>query len=191
MHFYHSAHYWTRVLRSRPGYDLIMMSPPLTPSPARGNRSRHFDASTSTSESVEIEPESPSHDGPSTTFTTLRRITRSVTTTTNDSPADPLDLSSYAYASTPPRKRARASKGASTSTEVKIESSVSSVEPKVDGPMTPELVERPSLTPRSSSKKPMPKLALDKPHPAPAKWEEQYRLIDRMRKGIIAPVDDM
>jgi endonuclease-3 len=36
---------------------------------------------------------------------------------------------------------------------------------------------------------PLPKL--EKPHPAPARWEEQYRLIERMRKGIVAPVDDM
>jgi endonuclease-3 len=45
-------------------------------------------------------------------------------------------------------------------------------------------------TPKSS-KKPVIQLALDKPHPAPPKWEEQYRLIKKMREGIIAPVDNM
>jgi hypothetical protein len=37
----------------------------------------------------------------------------------------------------------------------------------------------------------LPQVKLDKPHPAPLKWREQYALIERMRKGIIAPVDDM
>ena len=37
----------------------------------------------------------------------------------------------------------------------------------------------------------MPQLALEKPHPEPPKWREQYGLIERMRKGIVAPVDDM
>jgi hypothetical protein len=34
-------------------------------------------------------------------------------------------------------------------------------------------------------------MSLAKPHPAPARWEEQYRLIEQMRMGIVAPVDDM
>jgi endonuclease-3 len=54
------------------------------------------------------------------------------------------------------------------------------IKPSVTTPKTPK-----------SSKKPFPQVALEKPHPAPARWEEQYRLIERMRKGIIAPVDDM
>ncbi|EIW66237.1 hypothetical protein TREMEDRAFT_23302, partial [Tremella mesenterica DSM 1558] len=33
--------------------------------------------------------------------------------------------------------------------------------------------------------------ALEKPHPAPPKWKEQYDLIKRMREGIVAPVDEM
>jgi endonuclease-3 len=46
-------------------------------------------------------------------------------------------------------------------------------------------------TPKTTPKKALPLLALEKPHPEPAKWREQYRLIEHMRKGIIAPVDDM
>lgn len=96
----------------------------------------------------------------------LRRSTRSSTSLA-------LDLSSYAYTppdgtGTPPRKR------------VKVEPST---------PQTPE-AKRPPLTPRSSSKK-MPVLALDKPHKEPDRWREQYRLIEKMRRGIVAPVDDM
>jgi endonuclease-3 len=45
--------------------------------------------------------------------------------------------------------------------------------------------------PKTTPKKALPLLALEKPHPEPAKWREQYRLIEHMRKGIIAPVDDM
>jgi endonuclease-3 len=45
-------------------------------------------------------------------------------------------------------------------------------------------------TPKSSAKK-LPQLALENPHKAPEKWEEQYRLIEKMRRGIVAPVDDM
>lgn len=46
-------------------------------------------------------------------------------------------------------------------------------------------------TPKTTPKKALPLLALEKPHPEPAKWREQYRLIEHMRKGIIAPVDDV
>jgi endonuclease-3 len=33
--------------------------------------------------------------------------------------------------------------------------------------------------------------SLAKPHPAPARWKEQYDAIERMRSRIIAPVDTM
>lgn len=116
-------------------------------------------------------------------FTSLRRSTRSTTVSTSTDlqtppqstspnavagPSRSKDLASFAYndPATPPRKR------------VKVE---------LDGgnttPGTPK-------TPRSA-KKPMPILALDKPHPEPARWKEQYALIEHMRKGIIAPVDTM
>ncbi|WWC87459.1 uncharacterized protein L201_002348 [Kwoniella dendrophila CBS 6074] len=51
--------------------------------------------------------------------------------------------------------------------------------------------ESPSSSSKTPRKKPLPQLFLDKPHPAPPKWEEQYKLIEHMRKGIIAPVDNM
>ena len=79
-----------------------------------------------------------------------------------------LDLSSDAYIPSTPRKKPK-----------------SSPPPE---PITPP--PRPPITPQSSSKK-LPQLALDRPHPAPSRWQEQYRLIERMRAGIIAPVDDM
>lgn len=126
--------------------------------------------------------------GPSTaTYTSLRRSTRSTrmngVVSENGVKAEPpaspirsLDLSSYAYTpptSTPPRKR------------VKREN---------DPPATPgnDGKPKPAATPQSGKKaKPFPQLALDKPHPEPPRWREQYRLIERMRKGIVAPVDDM
>lgn len=52
-----------------------------------------------------------------------------------------------------------------------------------------ELDEKPKR--KTASKKPVIQLALDKPHPAPKNWERQYELIEKMRKGIVAPVDDM
>lgn len=123
---------------------------------------------------VKDEPGSPDQDataraGPS--YTTLRRSTRSSTSLA-------LHLSSYAYSpvngttsapATPPRKRIK-------------------VEPKPSTPLARTSEGAP--TPRSSSKK-MPVLALDKPHKEPERWREQYRLIEKMRRGIIAPVDDM
>ncbi|ORX36218.1 DNA glycosylase [Kockovaella imperatae] len=136
-------------------------------------------------------------------YTTLRRSTRSVSTT---SPASktPLDLSKYAFASSSssPKRVKKESPMTPTSAKTASTSTADASSPSTPRsskrarvklePMTPETsgIERPP-TPKSSSKKPMPLLALDKPHPAPPKWEEQYRLIERMRKGIIAPVDDM
>jgi endonuclease-3 len=68
---------------------------------------------------------------------------------------------------------------------------------KEDEPLTPlsEIKDSPRASGSGSAKKvkikPLPLVALEKPHPAPARWKEQYRLIERMRKGIVAPVDDM
>ncbi|RSH94217.1 DNA N-glycosylase and apurinic/apyrimidinic (AP) lyase [Saitozyma podzolica] len=134
---------------------------------------------------VKVEPPSPSS---ASTYTSLRRATRSVV---SSSSSRPVDLGSYAYKPTTPspRKRVKRESPAAADREddplVKLE----------EVPLTPisQLAEagpsRP-LTPRSN-KKPMPQMALAKPHPAPARWEEQYRLIERMRRGIVAPVDDM
>jgi endonuclease-3 len=133
---------------------------------------------------VKPEPASPSNaisdleDRPTQVLTpSLRRSTRSTPLGKNgDSSKTTLDVSSYAYAPVTPSPRKRA----------KIEHI--DVKPELK---TPVKSERPILaTPKSSTKK-LPQLALEKPHKAPDRWEEQYRLIERMRKGIIAPVDDM
>lgn len=129
------------------------------------------------------EPHSPL-SAPSESYISMRRSTRSTTTTTSidlqtpsttspnavAGPSRTRDLSSYAYndPSTPPRKRVK----------VELEENVT--------PVTGATLK----TPRSG-KKPMPQLALEKAHPEPARWREQYQLIERMRKGIIAPVDTM
>ena len=100
----------------------------------------------------------------SSPFTSLRRSTRSLTSSKSKVP----DLSSSDVLETPSKK------------------------PKIKAPQTPiSSALTVAITPKSSTKKPMPVLALEKPHPAPLKWEEQYRLIERMRNGLIAPVDDM
>ncbi|KAL8276394.1 hypothetical protein RQP46_011192 [Phenoliferia psychrophenolica] len=47
-------------------------------------------------------------------------------------------------------------------------------------------------SPTKSPRKPMPfKLALEKPHPAPKRWQEAYEIIRKQREGIVAPVDTM
>jgi hypothetical protein len=68
------------------------------------------------------------------------------------------------------------------------------VEDNADALRSPELVALEDDKPvkkKTPSKKPVIQLALDKPHPAPKNWERQYELIERMRKRIVAPVDDM
>ncbi|WWD16910.1 hypothetical protein CI109_101342 [Kwoniella shandongensis] len=116
-------------------------------------------------------------------FVSLRRTTRRVAAPTPVSPirgTTKLGIEKYRFGapSTPsPRKKPRLDIKAEA--EEDVEDLV-----KVEDAATPK-------TPRSASKKPLPQVALAKPHPAPAKWEEQYRLIERMRKGIVAPVDDM
>lgn len=124
---------------------------------------------------VKPEPRSPTpplvevDSTTSTPFTALRRSTRST--------AIPQDASLSKNANAPPTPSPRK--------RVKVE--------HVDAgaASTPIKTERPSMaTPKSSAKK-LPQLALEKPHKAPEKWEEQYRLIEKMRRGIVAPVDDM
>ncbi|KAI5479324.1 endonuclease III [Pseudohyphozyma bogoriensis] len=43
----------------------------------------------------------------------------------------------------------------------------------------------------SPRKPPVFKVALDKAHPAPKRWEEAYEIIRKQREGIVAPVDTM
>ncbi|OCF34089.1 endonuclease III [Kwoniella heveanensis BCC8398] len=147
---------------------------------------------------IKAEPISPSNKKPSTVsphFTSLRRTTRSLANptatrlseSTIEEPTNNhrkrLDVSKYEYTPTTPspRKKPRLD---ITPIAVKRENGIA-------GPSTPSGSAASPRTPKSASKKPFPQLALDKPHPAPARWEEQYRLIERMRKGIIAPVDNM
>jgi endonuclease-3 len=109
---------------------------------------------------------------------TLRRSARSTPNGKNgESSATTLDVSSYSYAPVTPSPRKRA----------KLEHV--DVKPDIGTPIKSE--KKPSIgTPKSSAKK-LPQLALEKPHKAPDRWEEQYRLIARMREGIVAPVDTM
>ncbi|WWC69038.1 uncharacterized protein I206_102974 [Kwoniella pini CBS 10737] len=134
-------------------------------------------------------------------FTSLRRTTRSIVSTNSKpssssssalqvkaEPVSPingkrskLDMTKYEYKpSTPPRKRVKTSPN---TTPIIVKLLKVEIEDNPDG--------NGNKTPKSTSKKPFPKLSLDKPHPAPPRWEEQYRLIEHMRKGIIAPVDNM
>lgn len=134
---------------------------------------------------VKVEPPSPSS---ASTYTSLRRATRSLA---SPSSATPVDLGSYAYKPTTPSPRKRIKRESHFAADqeedllVKLEEvPLTTISQLAEaGPSRPP-------TPRSN-KKPMPQMALAKPHPAPARWEEQYRLIERMRKGIVAPVDDM
>jgi endonuclease-3 len=108
-------------------------------------------------------------------FTSLRRATRSTTRAEPEasSSKSTLDLSKYSYAE-PARKRVKR--------EVKEE----------DEPLNEVKDEPASPTRRAPRKEKAAYLpARTKAHPEPAKWREQYALIERMRAGIDAPVDTM
>ncbi|WVR04183.1 hypothetical protein IAU60_001183 [Kwoniella sp. DSM 27419] len=135
---------------------------------------------TDPSAQVTVKPEPRSPDQPSSSsYTSLRRTTRALASASGSEAAPSTDtkkdLARYALEpSTPsPRKKPRLA-----TPLVKIEPNID--DGSIASPKTPR-----------SSKKPLPLLALDKPHPAPPRWEEQYRLIEHMRKGIVAPVDNM
>lgn len=55
---------------------------------------------------------------------------------------------------------------------------------------TPEPPKRKRSTASPRKPKPIP-TALETPHPAPARWQETYNTIKRMRAQIVAPVDTM
>ncbi|WWC98973.1 hypothetical protein V866_005867 [Kwoniella sp. B9012] len=126
-------------------------------------------------------------------FTSLRRTTRSTTTSNGESSKRSiLDIGKYQYVpSTPPRKRSKV--------EIKVEDvedtiNASTPQSNARSLVTVETVDtKPSISPKTpkSTKKPLPQLSLIKPHPPPPHWEEQYRLIEEMRKNIVAPVDTM
>ncbi|KAL7421469.1 alpha,alpha-trehalase nth1 [Cryptotrichosporon argae] len=129
-------------------------------------------------------------------YTSLRRATRSQATSAiqGDGTAR-LALEGYAY-----RSPKRLKREPSPITPAKSSGALLKAEPA--SPTTPLRAVKPEnadaiapakgegSTPRSA-KKSQVTAARTKAHPAPAKWEEQYRLIERMRAGIVAPVDDM
>lgn len=112
-------------------------------------------------------------------YTTLRRSTRSTTKVEADvkllgreASDAKLDLSSYAYEipRESPRKR------------VKLEPEDELREVEIKDEIKVE---------RKSPKKTLPLAARAKAHAEPARWREQYALIERMRAGLNAPVDTM
>ncbi|KAL0247092.1 hypothetical protein I308_104127 [Cryptococcus tetragattii IND107] len=110
---------------------------------------------------------------PKLTYTSLRRSTRS--SVTAEGPASPvrnskLNIAKYEYKGPTPSSRKRQ---------------------KIDDIVKKEKVETKTSPIKSPAKKPLPQVALAKPHSAPAKWEEQYQLIEKMRRGFVAPVDEM
>lgn len=115
-----------------------------------------------------------------------------------------LNLQRYAYAPAPsssPRKRARLTKAEPGAEEpVKLERAKTESDEALtdleDEPLKEVKGEArfAKASPRSKSGTPKGKLPLaarEKAHPAPARWYEQYQLIERMRAGISAPVDTM
>ncbi|KAK4688175.1 endonuclease III, partial [Tremellales sp. Uapishka_1] len=134
----------------------------MAPSSAKSTRSAQQSRVVEVEEDCTVKAEPVS---PSTTHS-LRRKTRS-----SDGAAK-LDLSAYTYNPTTPSPRKKPK-----------------LEPSTPVASASDLDTKPK--PKSASKKPVIQLALEKPHPAPPKWEAQYNLIKRMREGLIAPVDDM
>lgn len=121
-----------------------------------------------TTDAVKEEPPSPK-----LTYTSLRRSTRSSATV--EGPASPvrnskLNIAKYEYKEATPSSRKRQ---------------------RIDDIVKEEEVETKTSRIKSPAKKPLPQVALAKPHSAPAKWEEQYHLIEKMRRGFVAPVDEM
>lgn len=108
-------------------------------------------------------------------YTSLRRATRSTTRTEAEASSSEsgLDLSKYSYAE-PARKRVKR--------EVKTEE---------DEPWNEVKGEPASPARRTPKDKAGYLPARAKAHPEPAKWREQYALIEHMRAGIDAPVDTM
>lgn len=67
----------------------------------------------------------------------------------------------------------------------------SGIEPdSSESPKKSRVIKAP-IDPTSPKKNKPVRMILDKPHPAPPKWEEVYNAIKEMRKKYIAPVDTM
>lgn len=118
-------------------------------------------------------------------FTSLRRTTRS-TAQKESQPSSALNLSSYAYTPSTPRKRVKRE----PSPEVK-EEPLNEVKEEEAVAARGKRPRSSTSTPNKGSKNGFPMAARAKPHAEPPKWREQYALIERMRAGIQAPVDTM
>jgi endonuclease-3 len=168
-----------------------MPSTPLKSAPSALNANVTLFTLPDTGQSVkrELSPSPPLKE-----YTTLRRTTRSTRSTqltTKQESGENVqpgvltaNLSAYAYqppTATPPRKRVKVEVGLGADDEDELKPV--GLEDGDDGSTTPGT--------KKAKSKPLPQLVLDKPHPEPPRWREQHRLIERMRKGIVAPVDDM
>lgn len=154
-------------------------------------------------------------------YVSLRRSTRSLAGSSHTTPvkAEPLDNLSGTSSMGPPQSGAgaRTGSGGTPSKRVKLEHPSTpsprpsraprasrtpssarrtgqvKVEP-IDGE-SEVLVELPESTPtpkkKGTPKKAMPLAPLVKAHPEPARWREQYAVIEEMRRGLNAPVDTM
>lgn len=134
----------------------------------------------------EVKPEPPSG-----AFTSLRRSTRSTTRDSEPASASSssLGLSAYAYQAPNPRKRAKIEPKEEPLSPVKRGKGKAKAE-EDDVPLVKVSKEETAAAKREKKQgQPLP--ARTKAHPEPARWYEQYQLIEKMRAGIDAPVDTM
>lgn len=115
-----------------------------------------------------------------------------------------LNLAQYAYSdpNEARRKRAKVEPAAQAEpaaasadealTDLEGDEPLNEVKAELKGEGGPSTPRKGRATPKSKSGTPkMPMAKREKAHPEPAKWYEQYKLIERMRGGIKAPVDTM
>lgn len=108
-----------------------------------------------------------------------------------------LNLAQYAYkGNESPRKRAKVEAKADPASEdealTDLDEPLTEVKGEVKEEAGPSTPRKAKATPKSKSGTPkMPMAKREKAHPEPARWYEQYQLIERMRAGINAPVDTM
>lgn len=108
-----------------------------------------------------------------------------------------LNLAQYAYkGNDSPRKRAKVEAKAEPASEdetlTDLDEPLTEVKGEVKDEAGPSTPRKAKATPKSKSGTPkMPMAKREKAHPEPARWYEQYQLIERMRAGIDAPVDTM
>ncbi|KAL1409571.1 alpha,alpha-trehalase nth1 [Vanrija albida] len=122
-------------------------------------------------------------------FTSLRRSTRSTTREAEPASASSskLGLSAYAYTAPSPRKRAKIEPKDEPLSPVKHAKAKAEDE---DEPLV-KVAKGEVAAAKKEKKQGQPLPARSKAHPEPARWYEQYQLIEKMRAGIDAPVDTM